>query len=75
MLIITRRQGESFFIGDEVEIVLLETGSQVRIGINAPKDVEVVRTELFVMSSRMSARSERSVRRRVMHRVVRDRPW
>jgi carbon storage regulator len=47
MLVITRRQGESFFIGDEVEIILLETGPQVRIGINAPKEVEVVRTELI----------------------------
>jgi carbon storage regulator CsrA len=39
--------GESFFIGDEIEIVILETGSHVRVSISAPRDVEIVRTELI----------------------------
>jgi carbon storage regulator CsrA len=48
MLILTRRAGESFFIGDDIEVVILEThGSQVRIGINAPRDVQILRTELI----------------------------
>jgi carbon storage regulator len=47
MLVFTRRSGESFFIGDDIEVVILETGSQVRIGINAPREVEIVRTELI----------------------------
>jgi carbon storage regulator len=47
MLVITRREGESIFIGDEIEIVILETGSAVRVGINAPPEVNVVRTELI----------------------------
>lgn len=47
MLIITRRPGESFFIGDEIEVVILESGSQVRVGINAPPEVVVLRTELI----------------------------
>lgn len=47
MLIITRRPGESFFIGDEIEVLVLESGSQVRIGINAPRDLDIVRTELI----------------------------
>lgn len=47
MLIITRREGESIFIGNDIEIVFLEMGSRVRVGISAPCDVNVVRTELI----------------------------
>lgn len=46
MLVITRRPGESFFIGDEIEILILE-GGPVRIGISAPKAIEILRTELI----------------------------
>ncbi|OOM79983.1 carbon storage regulator CsrA [Clostridium sp. BL-8] len=48
MLIITRKKGESFMIGDDIEIVInkIEDGS-VKIGINAPKDVSILRKELY----------------------------
>lgn len=47
MLVIRRRAGESLFIGDGVEIRILEVGpSQVKIGINAPKAVTVLRGEV-----------------------------
>jgi carbon storage regulator len=46
MLVITRRPGESFFIGDEIEVCILE-GGPVRIGISAPREISVVRTELL----------------------------
>lgn len=47
MLILTRRLGETLCIGDEVTITVLSVkGSQVRIGINAPKDVAVQREEI-----------------------------
>ncbi len=47
MLVIRRRAGESFFIGDGVEIRILEVGpSQVKLGINAPKEVAVLRGEV-----------------------------
>ena len=40
MLILTRRVGESLIIGDEVTVTVLGVrGNQVRIGVNAPKDV------------------------------------
>jgi len=48
MLVIRRRAGESVFIGDEVEIEILEvTGSQVKLGIRAPKHITVLRKEVL----------------------------
>ena len=48
MLILTRRVGESLMIGDNVTVTVLGVkGNQVRIGVNAPKDVAVHREEIF----------------------------
>ena len=48
MLILTRRVGESLMIGDDVTVtVLASKGNQIRIGIDAPRDVEVHREEIY----------------------------
>lgn len=48
MLILSRRNGESIRIGDEVTITILQSkGGQVRIGIDAPREVAVHREEVY----------------------------
>ena len=48
MLILTRRNGESLRIGQDIEITVLGIkGGQVRIGVKAPRDVAVHREEIF----------------------------
>lgn len=48
MLILTRKIGETLCIGDDIKITVLNVqGSQVRIGIDAPKDTAVHREEIY----------------------------
>ncbi|SEC34259.1 carbon storage regulator CsrA [Paenibacillus sp. GP183] len=48
MLVLARKKGESVMIGDQIEVVILSTeGDTVRIGIKAPKQIEVYRKEIY----------------------------
>ncbi|MGD9560459.1 MAG: carbon storage regulator CsrA [Oscillospiraceae bacterium] len=47
MLILTRKPGQGFTVGDDIEITITEiSGDKVRVGINAPKEVKILRLEL-----------------------------
>jgi carbon storage regulator len=49
VLVLTRKAGESIVIGDDVEITVLSSnGTKVRLGIQAPSDVTVHRTEIYL---------------------------
>lgn len=51
MLVIRRRAGESLLIGEGIEIEVLDcTGSQVKLGIRAPREVTVLRKEIYLTS-------------------------
>jgi carbon storage regulator len=59
MLILTRRVGETVMIGDDVTITVLGVkGNQVRVGINAPKNVAVHREEIYERIKREQQASE-----------------
>jgi len=61
MLILTRRAGETVMIGSDVTITVLGVkGNQVRIGINAPRDVAVHREEIYqrIQNERKSAEAD-----------------
>jgi carbon storage regulator len=48
MLVLNRKKGESLFIGDHIEITVVELGSdQVKIGINAPREIAIYRAEIY----------------------------
>jgi len=49
MLVLSRKKDQAIMIGDNIELTIIEIqGDQVRIGINAPKNVTVHRKELFL---------------------------
>ena len=48
MLVLSRKKGETIKIGDDIEITIVATANdQVKIGIQAPKNVEILRKEVF----------------------------
>lgn len=58
MLILTRKPGQSLYIGDNIKVTVVETkGHQIRIGIDAPKDFRIYREEIYlqIMEENQSA--------------------
>lgn len=49
MLILTRKPGESLYIGDNIKITIVELkGHQIRVGIDAPTDLRIYREEIYL---------------------------
>jgi len=54
MLILTRRIGEKLLIGDDIEVVVLDVNrNQVKVGIKAPRDMTVLREELYIRDKKL----------------------
>lgn len=73
MLVLTRRLGESIVIGNDVVVTVLEVrGDQVRIGIDAPRSVQVHREEVYRAVERENAAAVASAAQ--ARKLLSDRP-
>ncbi len=60
MLILTRKIGESIIIGDDIVVKVIETGkNNIRIGIDAPKEISVLRQEVYESIQQANIESSR----------------
>jgi carbon storage regulator len=59
MLVLSRQKDESIMIGDDVEITIVDVrGDKVRLGINAPRNVEVHRKEIYLLIQKEKAQQK-----------------
>ncbi|UHA61578.1 carbon storage regulator CsrA [Metabacillus litoralis] len=74
MLVLTRKAGESIQIGDEIELTILSVhGDQIKIGINAPKDVDIHRKEIY-LSIKESNNEAASIDESLLSKLKADKP-
>lgn len=75
MLIITRKTGEGFHIGDDITVSVVEAAKdKVRLGITAPKDVIIIRSELYESRKFNVAAAVNKVSADFMNRFLADKP-
>ncbi len=66
MLILTRKAGESFFIGEDIEITVFDIqGDKIRIGIKAPENVHIIRKEIKEIKEENVKASETASREKI----------
>jgi carbon storage regulator len=62
MLVLTRKTGETIQIGEDIEVtVVAVNGDQVKLGINAPKNVEVHRKEIYISIQEENAEASKGI--------------
>ena len=73
MLALARKVNESIILNDNIEVTVLEVkGDQVKIGINAPKDVPIYRKELFVQIQEAHAAAANPVNPAALGELLKD---
>jgi carbon storage regulator len=71
MLVLTRKSNQSIMIGDDIEIsVLSVVGEKVRIGIQAPQNIPVFRTEIYLEIQRQGAAGAPAAEQDIVHGEV-----
>ncbi|WP_114570072.1 carbon storage regulator CsrA [Exiguobacterium flavidum] len=72
MLVLKRKEGEAIQIGDDIELVILGIdGDQVKVGINAPRHIDVHRKEIYLTIQEENAEASRSAG--LMERLLKQR--
>ncbi|MCI7766854.1 MAG: carbon storage regulator [Oscillospiraceae bacterium] len=75
MLIITRKTGEGIHIGEDVVVSVVEAGKdKVRLGISAPKDVKIIRSEVYESKGFNVEAAVNKVSADFMNRFLTDKP-
>lgn len=70
MLVIRRRTGESFFLDEQTEVVVLEVrGTQVKLGIKAPPEVQILRKEVLQIREQNLASARQGVTEVLLKRL------
>lgn len=69
MLVLTRKTGETIQIGDEIEVTVISIqGDQIKLGINAPKNIEIHRKEVY-LSIKDSNNEAASINKNVLNEM------
>lgn len=74
MLVLSRKKGESIMIGNDIELVILSTeGDTIKVGITAPKEVEVFRKEVYLSIQESNMQASRSnVTLKELNKLIRN---
>lgn len=76
MLVLSRQQGESIILGDNIFIKVLETGgepsSKVRIAIDAPDDIDIVRTEILLTRKELREKLDEMQSTKISKRIKKE---
>ena len=70
MLVITRKTDESIIIGDDIEITVLDISrDRVKLGIDAPKSVKIVRNEIY-MTEEINKQASDMISKEIMNKLL-----
>jgi carbon storage regulator len=71
MLVLTRKPGESIMLGEQIEVTIVEVkGEQVRIAIQAPRDVKVYRKEIYAAILAENLQASKSLRMDELKKIL-----